>query len=110
MIPKVSEDITFSGFTIRCRLNEQAFPLFYAYLFKSEYYRNILKQVGVGANINNLSQGVLKEIEVPLPPLKVQREIVKHIERERVIVIGNNELIRLYEDKVKKLIAQVWEG
>jgi type I restriction enzyme M protein len=110
MIPKVTDDITFSGFTIRCRLNEQAFPLFYAYLFKSGYYRNILKQVGVGANINNLSQGVLKEIEVPLPPLKVQREIVKHIERERVIVEGNNELVRLYEDKIKKLVAQVWEG
>ena len=110
MIPEVAEDITFSGFTIRCRLNKQAFPLFYAYLFKSEYYRNILKQVGVGANINNLSQGVLKEIEIPLPPLEIQREIVTRIETERAIVHGNRELVRLYEEKVKKVIERVWEG
>lgn len=110
MIPEVAEDITFSGFTIRCRLDKQAFPLFYAYLFKSEYYRNILKQVGVGANINNLSQGVLKEIEIPLPPLETQREIVARIETERAIVHGNRELIRIYEEKVKKVIERVWES
>lgn len=108
MIPEVSEDITFSGFTIRCRLNKKAYPLFYAYLFKTEFYRNILKQVGVGANINNLSQGVLKEIEIPLPPPEIQREIVARIEKERAIVEGNRELIRIYEEKVKKVIERVW--
>ena len=110
MIPRVTDDITFSGFTIRCRLNKEAFPLFYAYLFKSEYYRNILKQVGIGANINNLSQGVLKEIEIPLPPLDKQREIVRRIEAERKMIEGNRELIRLYEAKVKNVIDRVWEG
>ncbi|RJP46351.1 MAG: restriction endonuclease subunit M/S [Anaerolineaceae bacterium] len=110
MIPKIKEDITFSGFTIRCRLNKKAYPLFYAYLFKTDFYRNILKQVGVGANINNLSQGVLKEIKIPLPPLEIQREIVARIETERAIVHGNRELIRLYEEKVKKVIERVWEG
>lgn len=110
MIPEVKEDVTYSGFTIRCRLSKQAYPLFYAYLFKTEFYRNILKQVGVGANINNLSQGVLKELELPLPPLEIQREIVGRIEAERQIVEGNRELIRLYEAKVKKVIEKVWEG
>jgi len=110
MIPRVKEDITYSGFTIRCRLNEQAYPLFYAYLFKTDFYRNILKQVGVGANINNLSQGVLKEIKIPLPPLEIQREIVTRIERERLMVEGNRELIRIYEEKIKKVIERVWEG
>lgn len=32
------------------------------------------------------------------------------IETERVIVHGNGELIRLYEEKVKKVIERVWEG
>ena len=110
MIPRVKEDITYSGFTIRGRLNERAYPLFYAYLFKTEFYRNILKQVGVGANINNLSQGVLKEIKIPLPPLDVQQEIVARIERERAIVEGNRELIRIYEEKIKKVIERVWKS
>jgi len=45
-----------------------------------------------------------------LPPLEVQREIVAHIESEHKIVAGNRELIRLYEEKVKKVIARVWES
>ncbi len=32
------------------------------------------------------------------------------IETERAIVHGNRELIRLYEEKVKKVIERVWEG
>jgi type I restriction enzyme M protein len=48
--------------------------------------------------------------EIPLPPLEVQREIVARIERERSIVEGNRELIRLYEEKVKKVIERVWDG
>ena len=42
--------------------------------------------------------------------LEIQREIVACIETERAIVHGNRELIRLYEEKVKKVIEKVWEG
>ena len=37
-------------------------------------------------------------------------EIVARIESERAIVHDNRELIRLYEEKVKKVIERVWEG
>jgi hypothetical protein len=40
----------------------------------------------------------------------VNAEIVVCIESERKIVEGNRELIRIYEEKVKKVIARVWEG
>ena len=45
-----------------------------------------------------------------LPPLGVQREIVARIERERALVEGNRELIRIYEEKIKKVIERVWEA
>jgi type I restriction enzyme M protein len=45
-----------------------------------------------------------------LPPLEIQREIVARIKSEHAIVEGNRELIRLYEEKVKKVIERVWEG
>lgn len=37
-------------------------------------------------------------------------KIIVRIETERAIVHGNRELIRLYEEKVKKVIERVWEG
>lgn len=48
--------------------------------------------------------------ETYLPPLEIQRETVACIEIERAFVHGNRELIRIYEEKVKKVIERVWEG
>jgi len=64
----------------------------------------------VGAIFRNLNTDQLRRLEIPLPPLEVQREIVARIERERAIVEGNRELIRIYEEKVKKVIEKVWES
>jgi hypothetical protein len=41
---------------------------------------------------------------------EIRCEIVACIEREPSIVEGNRELIRIYEEKVKKVIERVWEG
>ena len=49
-------------------------------------------------------------MQFKMPPLETQREIVARIETGRAIVNGNRELIRLYEEKVKKVIERVWEG
>ncbi len=46
------------------------------------------------------------DYKIFLPPLEIQREIVRRIEAERQIVEGNRELIRLYEEKVKKVIEK----
>ena len=40
----------------------------------------------------------------------VQREIVAHIESEHAIVEGNRKPIDIFEEKIKKIIQQVWEG
>ena len=62
-------------------------------------------------NVNGLfNRDELTIVKIPLPPLAIQREIVTRIETERAIVHGNRELIRLYEEKVKKVIEKVWEG
>jgi type I restriction enzyme M protein len=63
-----------------------------------------------GAAYKALTIVNLKKLEIPLPSLEIQRAIVARIERERLIVAGNRELIRLYEQKVKKVIERVWEG
>ncbi|MFN8398913.1 MAG: N-6 DNA methylase [Anaerolineales bacterium] len=69
-----------------------------------------LNSVSDGSSQKNLLLRDIRAFEIPLPPLEVQREIVTRIERERSIVEGNRELIRIYEEKVKKVIERVWEG
>ncbi|MRR52059.1 MAG: restriction endonuclease subunit M/S, partial [Rhodocyclaceae bacterium] len=111
ILPSVNEPISFSGFTIRCRLAARmAIPKFYAYLFKSVEHRDILKDIGRGASIRNLSQGVLKELDVPLPDLETQRAIVAEIEAEQALVESARQLIARFEAKIKTAINRVWGG
>jgi len=81
----------------------------YLYLFlksKTDY----LVSISSGGAQPNISQAIVRQLEIPLPPLEIQREIVARIETERAIVHGNRELIRIYEEKVRKVIERVWDG
>lgn len=108
-IPPPIEPTTFSGFTIRGRIhNKRALPLFYAHFFKSRDFAEMIKTVGQGANIRNLSQGILNELNVPLPPLATQQAIVAEIEAEQALVAANRELVTRFEQKIQATIARVW--
>lgn len=82
IVPKTDAAVSFSGFTIRARIEDKRLnPLFCAYLFKAADIGEKMKTVGRGVNIRNLSQGILREIQIPLPPVEVQKLIVHEIER-----------------------------
>lgn len=108
IVPEMNERISFSGFTIRCRLKDGIEPLYIGYLLKSEFHRNLMKKKGRGANISNLSQEILNDIEIPLPPLEIQLQIVSRIEKEQELVNANKQLIDIFEQKIKDRIAKVW--
>ena len=85
--------------------------LFLKYLLEGDEIQNKYFRNQPGVAIQNVaSVSTLKTMQIPLPPLETQREIVTRIETERAIVHGNRELIRLYEEKVKKVIERVWES
>jgi type I restriction enzyme M protein len=108
-IRQPSEPTTFSGFTIRGRIHDKrALPLFFAHFFKSRDFAEMIKTVGQGANIRNLSQGILNELKVPLPPLATQQAIVAEIEAEQALVAANRELITRFEQKIQATLARVW--
>jgi type I restriction enzyme M protein len=108
LIPETDERVTFSGFTIRCRFHGDIVPKFYALLFKSVLHRELFKDAGRGAGIRNLSQGMLKEVKVPLPDLPTQRAIVAEIEAEQDLVNANRELVHRMEAKIKAAVDRVW--
>ncbi|MFN8344392.1 MAG: N-6 DNA methylase [Spirosomataceae bacterium] len=108
VIPKVNERISFSGFTIRCRLNSGIEPLFIGYLLKSDFHSNFMKTVGRGANITNLSQGILNDIQIPIPPANIQADIINYLNYEQELVNSNIKLIEIFEQKIKDKIAKVW--
>ena len=108
-VPTPREPTTFSGFTIRGRIHdERAIPIFFAHFFKSRDFAEMIKTVGQGANIRNLSQVILNELKIPLPPLATQRAIVAEIEAEQALVAANRELITRFEKKIQATLARIW--
>jgi len=69
---------------------------------------NNLHQLTNGAAYNALTIIKLKELEVPVPPIEIQLQIVKGIEFERGLVDYAKKLIEIYEEKIKKKIGEVW--
>jgi type I restriction enzyme M protein len=58
--------------------------------------------------ITNLHLIDIKTIKIPLPPFKIQKQIVEKIEEERACVESAKKLIKIYEQKTKDAIAKVW--
>jgi type I restriction enzyme M protein len=109
LVPPPLEPTTFSGFTIRGRIHDKrAMPVFFGHFFKSRDFAEMIKTVGQGANIRNLSQGILNGLEIPLPPLATQQAIVAEIEAEQALVAANRELIARFEKKIQATLARVW--
>lgn len=109
LVPQNIGRASFSGFTIRARFDTtKAIPRYRAHFFKTPLFAERMKTTGQGANIRNLSQGILSELHVPLPRLETQQTIVAEIEAEQALVNGNRQLIARFEKKIDAAIARVW--
>jgi len=70
--------MTFSAFCIRARLNdENLLPKYFAYFTKSDVFKSKLRSLVRGTYIGNISQGLLTNVSIPLPPLDEQNRIVE---------------------------------
>ena len=47
-------------------------------------------------------------MKIALPPLAIQQVIVAKIEAEQALVVGNRELVDLFEKKIQATLARVW--
>jgi restriction endonuclease S subunit len=69
----------------------------------------LIRLAGGGAQ-PNISQKIIRDLQIPLPPLSVQQEIVAEIEGHQQ-EIGNYELeITKCRDKIAKAVNKVWKA
>ena len=81
----------------------------YLFLFlqsQYEYLREISN--ARGGNQSNINGQMIKCLEVPLPTLEIQRQIVAQFNEEMVIIKQNKRLIEIFEQKITDTINQVW--
>lgn len=75
----VAEKLYLNSFCFGFRLydNTALNPAFSKYLFRSESVRTQIKKTASGVTRFNVSKEKMKKVQIPLPPLEVQREIVR---------------------------------
>jgi type I restriction enzyme S subunit len=73
-------DVTFGAFLTLVRPSESVNKRYVAYYFQSEVYRNRIRQLACGVNINNIKNEYITETPIPLAPLAEQQRIVEKIE------------------------------
>ena len=71
----------------------------YYYLLASSEYREEIKLLTQGANINNISS-TINSIKIPLPPIAIQQVIVDELEGYRHIISGAQAIVSNYLPKI----------
>jgi type I restriction enzyme M protein len=72
----------------------------------SRYYENIKKYI-TGSSRDRISRKNLMEIEIPLPPIEVQEEIVRELEQYQKIIDGAKQVVDNYKPVIE--IDPSWE-
>ena len=70
---------------------------------KKEY----LISLSSGGAQPNISQGIIKDLQIPLPPLSIQQQIVDKIESYQAIINGAKQVVQNYKPQID--IDPEWE-
>lgn len=76
------------------------------YILKSK--TKSLLNMSVGGAQPNISQAIIKTIQIPFPPLNTQEEIVAKIEEEEKAVEECKKLIEIHKAKINAKIQSIW--
>ena len=81
------------------------------YLFnilKSKFCQNILKSKIQSSGLPAINHKTIKSIEIPLPPLEIQKEIVKELEQYQKVIDGAKQVVEIYTQKIEDRINKIW--
>ena len=101
----VGQDFNIMGNIILLRPSNRILP---------KYLLNILH--ASVSNIADLSHGVaqkglylgkVREFKIPLPSLKIQKQMVEEMEKEEEIIASNRKLIEVMEKKISAVLSEV---
>ncbi len=81
-------------------LDERVLPALYAYVFRSGHFNDAVLGQLKGAQLPRIGWQSFANLEIPLPPLEVQREIVAEIEGYQRVIDGARAVIDNYRPHI----------
>ena len=105
----IDGDYIFASFLLGIRPNTQRILSEFLWIVLNQYrvegrYMKFMRQ-----NVNGLfNREELKDVEIPCPPLDVQKRVVDRIFNEIRLVLQNKQLMSIFAQKSKNKLSQVW--
>ena len=79
------------------------------YVLFSDYLQNqMILRMERGA-YPSINQNDIQNLQVPLPPIKVQKQIIDVLDLEQKAIKANKELIKFFDQKIKNKILKLWK-
>ena len=79
----------------------------YVYICLSSMYKEIREITGDNER-SGLNMPLIKKIKIPLAPIDIQKKLIENITEERKLIQGNHDLIKIYSEKMKNMIENIW--
>lgn len=102
-------DYIFASFLLGIRPNTQKILSEFLWIVLNQYrvegrYMQFMRQ-----NVNGLfNREELKDVEIPCPPLDVQKRVVDRIFNEIRLVLQNKQVMSIFAQKSENKLSQVW--
>ena len=101
-------DESFGAFCRVLRSNSTISTAYFGHYFQSATYRKTISGKAAGANINNIRNEDLDELQIPLPPLAIQRRIAAKLDRLCDIVAKRKNQLSQLNQLVKSRFVEMF--
>jgi type I restriction enzyme S subunit len=107
--PAISDfDGSFGAFCKVLRPNSKVNPDFFAHFFKTRNYRRRVSSLAAGANINNLRNEHLDDMQIPLPPFAEQRRIAEVLDKAEALRAKRRAALAQLESLTQSLFLDLF--
>ena len=106
-IMKISACIHDGWLTLQ-NISSKINKLFLYYLLSSDFVKMQFLKYAVGSTVKNLKSNTVAMVDIFLPSLEEQNQIVEEIEKEEQMVENCKQLVELYKQKINTKIQSIW--
>lgn len=99
---------SFGAFCKVLRPSNNVSKRYFHFFFQSPEYRKVISSLSEGANINNIRNEHLDNLEIPLPPLPIQEKVAEILDKADELRRKDQELQAKYDELAQAIFIDMF--
>lgn len=108
IVPNLGVPMTLASNTVMVKMSDKKLIKYLYYFFLSPLGQRTLKNISSGTSMMKFNKTQLKNIIVPIAPLKQQQNIVKLFDRLSILIENQNTQLKLLDELVKARFVEMF--